>query len=65
VGSALVAAAREQDADLIVVPIHRESELAHIVHDHADRYVLHHSDVPVLVVPTGAHDTAQRNGAAG
>jgi nucleotide-binding universal stress UspA family protein len=58
VGPALVAAAREQRADLIVVPIHRESELAHLVHDHADRYVLHHSDVPVLVVPTGAHDTA-------
>jgi nucleotide-binding universal stress UspA family protein len=57
VGPALVAAAREQRADLIVVPIHRESELAHLAHDHADRYVLHHSDVPVLVVPTGAHDT--------
>jgi nucleotide-binding universal stress UspA family protein len=58
VGPALVTAAREQRADLIVVPIHRERELAHLVHDHADRYVLHHSDVPVLVVPTGAHDTA-------
>ena len=65
VGPALVDAAREQRADLIVVPIHRESELAHLVHDHADRYVLHHSDVPVLVVPTGAHDTAHLNGAAG
>jgi nucleotide-binding universal stress UspA family protein len=57
VGPALVAAARQQRADLVVIPIHRESELAHLVHDHADRYVLHHSDVPVLVVPTGAHDT--------
>jgi len=65
VGPALVDAAREQRADLIVVPIHRESELAHLVHDHADRYVLHHSDVPVLVVPTGAHDAAHLNGAAG
>jgi nucleotide-binding universal stress UspA family protein len=52
VGAALVAAAREQRADLVVVPIRRESELAHLIHDHADRYVLHHSDVPVLVVPT-------------
>jgi nucleotide-binding universal stress UspA family protein len=60
VGPALVAAAREQRADLIVVPIHRETELAHLVHDHADRYVLHHSDVPVLVVPTGANETAHR-----
>jgi nucleotide-binding universal stress UspA family protein len=65
VGPALVTAAREQRADLIVVPIHRESELAHLVHDHADRYVLHHSDVPVLVVPTGADDAAPLNGAAG
>jgi nucleotide-binding universal stress UspA family protein len=52
VGAALVAAAREQGADLIVVPIRRERELAHLVHDHVDRYVLHHSDVPVLVVPS-------------
>lgn len=52
VGAALVTAAREQGADLLVVPIRRESELRHLVHDHVDRYVLHHSDVPVLVVPT-------------
>jgi nucleotide-binding universal stress UspA family protein len=30
----------------------RERELGHLIHDHADRYVLLHSDVPVLVVPT-------------
>jgi nucleotide-binding universal stress UspA family protein len=65
VGAALVAAAREQHADLIVVPIRRERELAHLVHDHADRYVLHHSDVPVLVVPTGADHAAHHNGAPG
>jgi nucleotide-binding universal stress UspA family protein len=52
VGAALVAAAREESAGLVVVPIRREGELAHLIHDHADRYVLHHSDVPVLVVPT-------------
>jgi nucleotide-binding universal stress UspA family protein len=52
-GPALVAAARECRADLIVVPMRRESEVSHLVHDHADRYVLHHSAVPVLVVPTG------------
>jgi nucleotide-binding universal stress UspA family protein len=55
VGPALVAAARAQRADLVVVPIRRESELAHLPHDHADRYVLHHSDVPVIVVPTTGH----------
>jgi nucleotide-binding universal stress UspA family protein len=53
VGPALVEAAHEEEADLIVIPIRREGELAHLVHDHADRYVLHHSDVPVVVVPTG------------
>jgi nucleotide-binding universal stress UspA family protein len=52
VGAALVTAAREEHADLVVVPIRREGKLAHLFHDHADRYVLHHSDVPVLVVPT-------------
>jgi nucleotide-binding universal stress UspA family protein len=55
VGVALVEAAREQGADLIVVPIRRESHFAHLIHDHVDRYVLHHSDVPVLVVPTDGH----------
>jgi nucleotide-binding universal stress UspA family protein len=53
VGPALVDAAREEEADLVVVPMRRGSELAHLVHDHADRYVLHHSHVPVVVVPTG------------
>jgi nucleotide-binding universal stress UspA family protein len=53
VGTALVAATREQSADLLVIPIRRGSDHAHLFRDHADRYVLHHSDVPVLVVPTG------------
>jgi nucleotide-binding universal stress UspA family protein len=52
VGAALVDAARDAGAELIVVPIRRERELAHLIDDHADRFVLHHSDVPVLVVPT-------------
>ena len=62
VGAALVAAAGEAHADLVVVPIRREGELAHLVHDHVDRYVLHHSDVPVLVVPTGGLNKAHSNG---
>jgi nucleotide-binding universal stress UspA family protein len=60
VGPALVEAAREQEADLVVVPIRRESELAHLLHDRADRYVLHHSDVPVIVVPTNGHTASVR-----
>jgi nucleotide-binding universal stress UspA family protein len=52
-GPATVDAAREHDADLVVVPMRaREHELGHVLHDRADRYVLHHCDVPVLVVPT-------------
>jgi nucleotide-binding universal stress UspA family protein len=53
-GPATVEAARDHDADLVVVPMHvREHELAHALHDHTDRHVLHHCHVPVLVVPTG------------
>lgn len=53
VGLATVEAAREHHADLVVVPMRaRDHELGHVLHDHADRYVLHHCDVPVLVVPT-------------
>jgi nucleotide-binding universal stress UspA family protein len=52
-GPALVEAARDERAELIVVGMRRrDSSLAHALNDHADRHVLHHSDVPVLVVPT-------------
>ena len=62
VGAALTAVAAREHADLVVVPIRREREFAHFVHDHADRYVLHHSDVPVLVVPTSGTRVASGNG---
>jgi nucleotide-binding universal stress UspA family protein len=51
-GPALIEAAHDQRAELIVVAMRRESALGHALHDHNDRHVLHHSDVPVLVVPT-------------
>jgi nucleotide-binding universal stress UspA family protein len=50
-GPAIVNAVREEDADLIVLPMRRGDELTHLLHDGADRHVLHHSPVPVLVVP--------------
>jgi nucleotide-binding universal stress UspA family protein len=50
-GEAIVGAADETDADLVVVPMHRGGGLAHALRDGADRHVLHHSRVPVLVVP--------------
>jgi hypothetical protein len=31
---------------------------------HADRYVLHHSDVPVVVVPTNGYDGGRQSPAA-
>ena len=54
-GQATVQAAHEHDADLVVVPMRtRDHALGHALHDHADRYVLHHCNVPVLVVPTAS-----------
>jgi nucleotide-binding universal stress UspA family protein len=51
-GPALVEAARDEHAELIVVAMRRGSAAGHALHDHDDRHVLHHSDVPVLVVPS-------------
>lgn len=51
-GEAIVSAADEAHADLVVVPMRRSSELGHAIHDGADRHVLHHSKVPVVVVPS-------------
>ena len=50
-GPAIVHALGEVDADLVVVPMRRGSELSHLLNDGTDRHVLHHSRVPVLVVP--------------
>lgn len=51
-GAAIVDVAREERADLIVVPMARGGALSHLLHDGADRHVLRESGVPVLVVPT-------------
>ena len=50
--AAIIDVAREERADLIVVPMTRGGPLSHLLHDGADRHVLHESGVPVLVVPT-------------
>jgi nucleotide-binding universal stress UspA family protein len=52
-GPATVDAAVAEAADLVVIPIRRGGELAHLLHDGTPRHVLHHSPVPVLVVPEG------------
>lgn len=48
---ALTAAAKEERAELIVVGMRRGHGISARLHEHADGYVLHHSTVPVLVVP--------------
>jgi nucleotide-binding universal stress UspA family protein len=53
-GVVLAETAELEGAGLIVVPMHREGALAHLLHDGDDRYVLHHATVPVLVVPVPA-----------
>jgi nucleotide-binding universal stress UspA family protein len=50
-GPATIAAAHEQAADLVVVPMRHGSPVGHLLHDHADRQILHRCPVPVLVVP--------------
>jgi nucleotide-binding universal stress UspA family protein len=61
-GEALVEAARDARAELIVVAMPREPALGHALHDHAERHVLHHSDVRVLVVPTSRRRAAEPPG---
>src|SRR5215207_2430172 len=51
VGPAIVDAARKEHADLVVVPRQPGHDLAHPLRVAADRHVLQHSRVPVLVVP--------------
>jgi nucleotide-binding universal stress UspA family protein len=57
---ALIATARDEHAELIVVAMRRASGIGHVLHDHADRHVLQHSGVPVLVVPIGSLRAAKR-----
>jgi len=57
VGRAIVEASRRERAGLVVVAMWRGSAMGHLLHDATDRFVLHHSDVPVLVVPVGPQDS--------
>jgi nucleotide-binding universal stress UspA family protein len=54
VGPAIIDEIEQGAHDLVVFPTRREGELGHLVHDHTLRHVLHHSAVPVLVVPAGS-----------
>jgi nucleotide-binding universal stress UspA family protein len=53
-GPGIVNAARQEQVDLVVVPREPGHTLAHPLHDAADRHVVQHSPVPVLVVPAPA-----------
>jgi nucleotide-binding universal stress UspA family protein len=57
-GPAIVDAAREEGADLVVVPREPGHSLAHPLRDATDRHVVQHSRVPVLVVPAPQEDAA-------
>jgi nucleotide-binding universal stress UspA family protein len=50
-GPAIVNAARQEDADLVVVARQHGPSLVHPLRDATDRHVVQHSRVPVLVVP--------------
>ena len=49
-GPAIVDVARQEAVDLVVVSMRGSRPIGHVVDGGADVYVLHHSDVPVLVV---------------
>ena len=59
-GPVLVETAEMESADLIVVPMRHAGALGHLLNDGTDRYVLHHSTVPVLVVPAAGGDEGER-----
>jgi nucleotide-binding universal stress UspA family protein len=61
VGPALVTAAHEQGADLVVVPSRHDHHRG-AADGEAERYVLDHSDVPVLVVPTNGRPSVRLGG---
>jgi len=44
--------AKEWEADLIVMGTHRRTGLSHLLTGSVAEYVLHHSKIPVLVVPS-------------
>ena len=61
-GVALMAAARQARADLVVVPIRREGEVAHLVHDHFDRYVFTTARCRFSSCPPNSGSKAHANG---
>jgi nucleotide-binding universal stress UspA family protein len=51
VDETLAEVAEIEDADMIVVSMREESPLAYVLGDAANASLVHHSDVPVLIVP--------------
>ena len=52
-GRAVIEQAETGSFDLVVVAWPARGALGHLLHDHASRYVLEHSALPVLAVPGG------------
>jgi nucleotide-binding universal stress UspA family protein len=63
-GPAIVEAAQREGADLVVVPMRRAGAIGHVLNDGADRHVLHHCGVPVVVVPVDDAPGSQAAAAA-
>jgi nucleotide-binding universal stress UspA family protein len=61
VGPALVTAAHEHGADLVVVPSRHDHQRGPAAAE-AERYVLDHTDIPVLVVPTNGRPSIRLGG---
>jgi len=53
-GEEICKAARERDVRMIVVGAHGWGRVGRVIHGSVSEYVLHHAEVPVLVVAGGA-----------
>jgi nucleotide-binding universal stress UspA family protein len=51
-GEGIIACGREFKADLIVIGTHHRSRLDRLFSRNVAEYIIHHSEIPVMVVPT-------------
>jgi nucleotide-binding universal stress UspA family protein len=58
-GETILNAAREVKADTIVMGTHNRRGLERILMGSVAQYVLHHSSIPVLIIPTNLPDNEQ------
>jgi nucleotide-binding universal stress UspA family protein len=61
-GEEICKAAQERDVRLVVIGAHGWGRMGRMIHGSVSEYVLHHADVPVLVVPGDATASADLEG---